>query len=164
MAAEAAGGPRRRPGMPSAPSAGRPPPPGAAGLTRAARAQVTRAVADQMAVLNTNVRYLHGNLVSHAEALVASMPEPLQARMSCSTFRPALAGAAAMLCAPAALAPVLQRMLRARSGWPCAWLWRRGARGVAAVMRARSCSASAQCCNQQQCSCPGRTGAVRERT
>ena len=37
-------------------------------------------MADQVAVLNTNVRYLHGNLVSHAEALVASMPEPLQAR------------------------------------------------------------------------------------
>jgi len=141
VAAVAAGGPMQRPGMPSAPSAGRPPPPGAAGLTRAARAQVTRAVADQMAVLNTNVRYLHGNLVSHAEALVASMPEPLQARMSCSTFRPALAGVAAKLCAPAALAPVLQRMLRARSGWPCAWPRRaRGSCGCARTLLQCKCA------------------------
>ena len=33
---------------------------------------------EQMAVLNTNVRYLHSNLVQHAEALAASMPDPLE--------------------------------------------------------------------------------------
>ena len=43
-------------------------------------AQVTAAVAKQMAILNTNARYLHGNLVSHAEALTASMPDPLEVR------------------------------------------------------------------------------------
>lgn len=30
-----------------------------------------------MFTLNTNSRYLHGNFVSHAEALVATMPAPL---------------------------------------------------------------------------------------
>lgn len=30
-----------------------------------------------MNTLNTNSRYLHGNFVSHAEALVATLPPPL---------------------------------------------------------------------------------------
>jgi hypothetical protein len=39
--------------------------------------QVAGAVAQQLATLNTNSRYLHSNLVRHAEALTATMPEPL---------------------------------------------------------------------------------------
>ena len=42
-----------------------------------ARAQVAAAVAQQMFALNTNSRYLHGNFSSHAEALAATMPPPL---------------------------------------------------------------------------------------
>lgn len=40
-------------------------------------AQVAEAVSQQMFTLNTNSRYLHGNFVSHAEALVATMPPAL---------------------------------------------------------------------------------------
>ena len=38
---------------------------------------VVRAVAQQMAVLNTNTRYLHENLVTYAERLTALLPAPL---------------------------------------------------------------------------------------
>lgn len=47
-------------------------------LSGGAYLQVVAAVTEQMAVLNTNVRYLHSNLVQHAEALAASMPGPLE--------------------------------------------------------------------------------------
>lgn len=40
--------------------------------------RVVRAAARQMAVLNTNTRYLHENLVRYAEALCGTLPEPLQ--------------------------------------------------------------------------------------
>ncbi len=40
--------------------------------------QVVRAGQRQMAVLNTNTRYLHDNLVRYAERLTATMPEPLR--------------------------------------------------------------------------------------
>lgn len=39
--------------------------------------RVVRAVQEQMALLNTNTRYLHENLVRYAEALTARMPDPL---------------------------------------------------------------------------------------
>jgi 4-aminobutyrate aminotransferase-like enzyme len=39
---------------------------------------VVRAVREQMAVLNTNTRYLHERLVEYAERLTATLPEPLQ--------------------------------------------------------------------------------------
>ena len=38
---------------------------------------VVRAGQRQMAVLNTNTRYLHHNLVRYAERLTATMPDPL---------------------------------------------------------------------------------------
>jgi len=38
---------------------------------------VVRAIAEQAAVLNTNTRYLHGNLVRYAERLAALLPDPL---------------------------------------------------------------------------------------
>lgn len=40
--------------------------------------RVVRAVADQMALLNTNTRYLHENLVRYAARLTALMPSPLR--------------------------------------------------------------------------------------
>jgi len=40
--------------------------------------KVVCAAAKQMAVLNTNTRYLHDNLVCYAERLCATMPEPLR--------------------------------------------------------------------------------------
>jgi 4-aminobutyrate aminotransferase-like enzyme/Ser/Thr protein kinase RdoA (MazF antagonist) len=40
--------------------------------------EVVRAAARQMAVLNTNTRYLHDNLVRYAERLCSTMPEPLR--------------------------------------------------------------------------------------
>lgn len=40
--------------------------------------RVVRAVQDQMALLNTNTRYLHDNLVRYAERLTALMPAPLR--------------------------------------------------------------------------------------
>lgn len=40
-------------------------------------AQVTAAIAMQLATLNTNARYLHEGLVSYAEALTATFPEEL---------------------------------------------------------------------------------------
>ncbi|GAB4459781.1 MAG: hypothetical protein Kow0031_39620 [Anaerolineae bacterium] len=40
--------------------------------------RVVRAGQRQMAVLNTNTRYLHDNLVRYAERLTATMPEPLR--------------------------------------------------------------------------------------
>jgi 4-aminobutyrate aminotransferase-like enzyme/Ser/Thr protein kinase RdoA (MazF antagonist) len=40
--------------------------------------RVVRAAARQMAVLNTNTRYLHQNLVRYAERLTAALPEPLR--------------------------------------------------------------------------------------
>lgn len=43
-----------------------------------AHPRVVRAVHEQMAVLNTNTRYLHPNLVRYAERLVATLPEPLR--------------------------------------------------------------------------------------
>lgn len=39
--------------------------------------RVVKAAQDQMAVLNTNTRYLHGNLVRYAERLAKSFPDPL---------------------------------------------------------------------------------------
>jgi 4-aminobutyrate aminotransferase-like enzyme len=39
--------------------------------------RVVRAGQEQMAVLNTNTRYLHDNLVRYAERLCATLPEPL---------------------------------------------------------------------------------------
>ncbi|MGZ5424397.1 MAG: aminotransferase class III-fold pyridoxal phosphate-dependent enzyme [Candidatus Aminicenantales bacterium] len=39
--------------------------------------RIVRAVADQMALLNTNTRYLHENLVRYAARLTALMPSPL---------------------------------------------------------------------------------------
>lgn len=40
--------------------------------------RVVRAVQEQMALLNTNTRYLHDNLVRYAERLTALMPSPLR--------------------------------------------------------------------------------------
>ena len=40
--------------------------------------RVVRAVAAQMALLNTNTRYLHDNLVRYAGRLTARMPSPLR--------------------------------------------------------------------------------------
>ena len=40
--------------------------------------RVVRAAQRQMAVLNTNTRYLHDNLVRYAERLTATMPDPLR--------------------------------------------------------------------------------------
>ena len=40
-------------------------------------AQVTAAIALQLATLNTNARYLHEGLSSYAEALTATFPEEL---------------------------------------------------------------------------------------
>ena len=40
--------------------------------------RVVRAVQEQMALLNTNTRYLHDNLVRYAERLAALMPAPLR--------------------------------------------------------------------------------------
>ena len=39
--------------------------------------RVVRAAQDQMALLNTNTRYLHDSIVDYAEALRATLPEPL---------------------------------------------------------------------------------------
>ena len=39
--------------------------------------RVVRAAHDQMAVLNTNTRYLHDNVVRYAQRLCATLPEPL---------------------------------------------------------------------------------------
>lgn len=43
-------------------------------------AQVTAAIAMQLATLNTNARYLHEGLVSYAEALTATFPDELSVR------------------------------------------------------------------------------------
>jgi 4-aminobutyrate aminotransferase-like enzyme len=40
--------------------------------------RVVKAAQQQMAVLNTNTRYLHDNLVRYAERLCATLPEPLR--------------------------------------------------------------------------------------
>jgi len=40
--------------------------------------RIVQAGQEQMAVLNTNTRYLHENLVNYAERLCATMPEPLR--------------------------------------------------------------------------------------
>jgi 4-aminobutyrate aminotransferase-like enzyme/Ser/Thr protein kinase RdoA (MazF antagonist) len=40
--------------------------------------RVVRAAQEQMAVLNTNTRYLHENLVRYADRLCATLPEPLR--------------------------------------------------------------------------------------
>ncbi len=40
--------------------------------------RVVRAAHEQMAVLNTNTRYLHENIVRYAERLCATLPEPLR--------------------------------------------------------------------------------------
>jgi 4-aminobutyrate aminotransferase-like enzyme len=40
--------------------------------------QVVRAAAEQMALLNTNTRYLHASLEEYAQALTATLPEPLR--------------------------------------------------------------------------------------
>ena len=39
--------------------------------------RIVRAAQDQMALLNTNTRYLHETIVDYAEALTATLPEPL---------------------------------------------------------------------------------------
>src|SRR5258708_36274814 len=41
--------------------------------------RVVKAGQEQMAVLNTNTRYLHDNLVRYAERLCATLPEQLRA-------------------------------------------------------------------------------------
>ncbi len=38
---------------------------------------VVRAASDQMAILNTNTRYLHEHLIDYSERLTATLPEPL---------------------------------------------------------------------------------------
>ena len=40
--------------------------------------RVVRAAQEQLALLNTNTRYLHDNVVRYAERLTALMPEPLR--------------------------------------------------------------------------------------
>jgi 4-aminobutyrate aminotransferase-like enzyme len=40
--------------------------------------EVVRAAAEQMALLNTNTRYLHESLEKYAQALTATLPEPLR--------------------------------------------------------------------------------------
>ena len=40
--------------------------------------RVVKAAQDQLAVLNTNTRYLHGNLVRYAERLAETFPDPLR--------------------------------------------------------------------------------------
>src|SRR5258708_30037128 len=40
--------------------------------------RVVKAGQEQMAVLNTNTRYLHDNLVRYAERLCATLPKPLR--------------------------------------------------------------------------------------
>jgi 4-aminobutyrate aminotransferase-like enzyme/Ser/Thr protein kinase RdoA (MazF antagonist) len=40
--------------------------------------RVTRAVAEQLALLNTNMRYLHDNVTRYAERLAARLPPPLE--------------------------------------------------------------------------------------
>ena len=42
------------------------------------RPEVVQALASQAAVLNTNTRYLHENLIRYAERLIATLPEPLE--------------------------------------------------------------------------------------
>jgi 4-aminobutyrate aminotransferase-like enzyme len=39
--------------------------------------QVVRAVSEQMAILNTNTRYLHQNIIEYVERLTDTLPEPL---------------------------------------------------------------------------------------
>jgi 4-aminobutyrate aminotransferase-like enzyme/Ser/Thr protein kinase RdoA (MazF antagonist) len=39
---------------------------------------VVRAAAEQMAILNTNTRYLHENLIDYTERLTATLPDPLR--------------------------------------------------------------------------------------
>lgn len=39
--------------------------------------RIVRAAREQMAVLNTNTRYLHDNIVRYSERLLATLPEPL---------------------------------------------------------------------------------------
>jgi len=47
--------------------------------------KVVKAVSRQLGTLNTNARYLHNNLATHAEMLAATMPDPLEvAFMVCS--------------------------------------------------------------------------------
>src|SRR5262249_11432342 len=43
-----------------------------------AHPRVVKAAADQMAILNTNTRYLSDRLTEYAERLVATLPEPLR--------------------------------------------------------------------------------------
>src|SRR5207302_7407834 len=38
---------------------------------------VVRAASEQMAILNTNTRYLHEHLIEYTERLMATLPEPL---------------------------------------------------------------------------------------
>lgn len=42
--------------------------------------QVVKAVANQLSKLNTNARYLHSNLVQHAEMIADTMPDPLEVK------------------------------------------------------------------------------------
>lgn len=44
--------------------------------------QVVKAVAKQLGTLNTNARYLHDNLVAHAELIAQTMPDPLEVTSS----------------------------------------------------------------------------------
>jgi 4-aminobutyrate aminotransferase-like enzyme/Ser/Thr protein kinase RdoA (MazF antagonist) len=47
--------------------------------------RVVRAVSDQMAMLNTNTRYLHQNIIEYVERLIETLPEPLSvAYLVCS--------------------------------------------------------------------------------
>ncbi len=40
--------------------------------------RVVRAATEQMAILNTNTRYLHEHLIEYSERLIATLPEPLR--------------------------------------------------------------------------------------
>ena len=43
--------------------------------------QVVQAIAQQLATLNTNIRYLHSSIVEFAERLTATLPLPLQVEL-----------------------------------------------------------------------------------
>ncbi|MBK8989465.1 MAG: aminotransferase class III-fold pyridoxal phosphate-dependent enzyme [Chloroflexi bacterium] len=46
--------------------------------------RVVKALSDQAAVLNTNTRYLHDNIVNYAERLLARFPRELEVCFLCS--------------------------------------------------------------------------------
>lgn len=42
--------------------------------------QVVQAISEQLATLNTNVRYIHNSIVEFAERLVATLTTPLEVK------------------------------------------------------------------------------------